>query len=57
MGITFHALKSVRECEGINPHIPKGASTLGIEVSVDSKFFRDQLQGSTPNRLKIFSYH
>jgi hypothetical protein len=25
-----------RKCEGMNPHIPKGASTLGVGVSVDS---------------------
>jgi hypothetical protein len=23
LGITFHALRSVGECEGMNPHIPK----------------------------------
>jgi hypothetical protein len=28
-GITFHAIKSVGECEGMNPHIPKWAPTLG----------------------------
>jgi hypothetical protein len=25
---------SVRKCEGINPHIPKWAPTLGIEVPI-----------------------
>jgi len=24
------------KCEGLNPHTPKGASTLGIGVSMDS---------------------
>jgi len=29
-GITLHALGSVRKCEGMNLHTPKGASTLGV---------------------------
>jgi len=28
--VTPHALGSVRNCEGMNFHTPKGASTLGI---------------------------
>ncbi len=28
--VTLHVLKSVKKCEGMNPHTPKGASTLGI---------------------------
>jgi len=28
--------KSERKCEGMNPHTPKGASTLGVGVLVDS---------------------
>jgi len=27
--------KSEKKCEGMNPHTPKGASTLGVGVSVD----------------------
>jgi len=27
---------SERKCEGMNPHTPKGASTLGVGVMVDS---------------------
>jgi len=29
-----------QKCEGLNPHTPKGASTLGVRVSVDSQMFR-----------------
>jgi len=35
-GVTPHAPKNVRKCKGLNPHTSKGASTLGIEVLVDS---------------------
>ncbi len=28
-------------CEGINPHTPKRASTLGVGVPVDSQMFRE----------------
>jgi hypothetical protein len=31
------------KCEGMNPHTPKGASTLGVGVLVDSQMFRDRL--------------
>jgi hypothetical protein len=40
LGITPHAPMSVKECEGMNPHIPKGVSTLGVEVPMDSQIFR-----------------
>ncbi len=35
-GITFYAPKSAKECEGMNPHTPKGTPTLGVRVLVDS---------------------
>jgi hypothetical protein len=28
--------RNERKCEGMNPHTPKGASTLGVGVPVDS---------------------
>jgi hypothetical protein len=28
-GVTFHALGSTKECEGMNPHTPKGTLILG----------------------------
>jgi hypothetical protein len=31
-GVTSHAPGSVRECEGMNPHTPKRAPTLGVGV-------------------------
>jgi hypothetical protein len=57
LGVTSHAPGSVRECEGINPHTPKGAPTLGIGVSVDFRFFKERLKGSKPNELKNSLYH
>jgi len=42
-GVTFHALGSVRQCEGINLHPPKGAPTFGVRVPMDSRIFREQL--------------
>jgi hypothetical protein len=29
-GVTPHVLGSVRKCEGMKPHIPKGVSTLEV---------------------------
>jgi len=46
--------RSERKCEGMTPHTPKGASTLEVGVSVDSRMFRKRLQGSKPNGLKIY---
>jgi hypothetical protein len=40
--ITFYAPKSVGECEGMNPHTPKWASTLWVGVSMDSWIFKEQ---------------
>jgi hypothetical protein len=34
--VTPHAHGSLRECEGMSPHTPKGVFTLGVIVSVDS---------------------
>jgi hypothetical protein len=43
--ITFHALKSVGKCEGMNSHTPKWVPTLGVGVLMDSQIFRGWLQG------------
>jgi len=56
-GVMLHAPGSARECEGIDPHTPKGTPTLGVGVPVDSRMFKKQLQGSKPNRLRSFLYH
>jgi hypothetical protein len=42
-GITFHAPRSVEECEGMNPHTPKWAPILGVGVLMDSQIFKGQL--------------
>jgi len=39
-GIMSHAPGNARECEGIDPHIPKGTTILGVGVPVDSRIFR-----------------
>jgi len=36
---------------------PQGSSTLGVEVPVDSRIFRGQLQGLKFNGLKSSLYH
>jgi len=41
-GFTFHAPVSVRECEGMNPHIPKWAPILRIGVSILESNFKGQ---------------
>jgi hypothetical protein len=38
--VTFHGPKNVGECERMNLHTPKWASTLGIEVSMESRIFK-----------------
>jgi len=35
-GVMSHAFGNARECEGIDPHTPKGTPTLGVGVSMDS---------------------
>jgi len=34
-------LRNERKCEEMNPHTPKGASTLGVGIIVDSKIFSE----------------
>jgi hypothetical protein len=56
-GITFHATRSVRECEGMNLHIPKWAFTLGVGVLMDFWIFKEQLQRSKHIELNSYLYH
>ncbi len=35
-GVTFQAPRSAKECDGMNPHTPKGTPTSGVGVPVDS---------------------
>jgi hypothetical protein len=55
--VTFHALKSVRDCEGMNPHTPKCAPTFGVEVPMDSPIFIRKLKGSKLILLRSSLYH
>jgi len=50
-GITSHTPGSVRKCEGVSPHTPKATPTWGDGVPVDSRNFRERLQGSKFNGL------
>jgi len=52
MGVIFYVLKSVGDCEGINPHTPRWAPTLGVGVPMDFRIFRKQFQGSKLIELK-----
>jgi len=48
--------ESVKECERVNTHTPKATPTLGDGVPVDSRNFRERLQGSNLNGLWRFLY-
>jgi hypothetical protein len=56
-GVTFHAPKNVGKCEGMNPHTPKWTPNLGVRVLMDSRIFRERLQGSQLIGLKISLHH
>jgi hypothetical protein len=55
--VTFPTPGSAKECEGMNPHTPKGTPTLGVGVPVDFEIFREQLQESKLIRLRRSLYH
>jgi len=55
--VTPHAFGIVGKCEGMNLHTPKGASTLGLGILMDSQIFREKLQWSKLNGLRSSSYH
>jgi hypothetical protein len=57
LGVRVHAPRSARECEGIDPHTPKGTLTLGVGIPLDFRIFRKRLQGSKLNGLKKSLYH
>jgi hypothetical protein len=55
--VTFHVLRSLGKCEGMNPHTPKWAPTLGVVVSMDFRIFKGRLQGSELIGLKSSLYY
>jgi hypothetical protein len=57
LGVIFHVPRNVGKCEGMDPHTPKWAPTLGVGVSMDFQIFRKKLQGSKLIRLKFFLHH
>jgi hypothetical protein len=56
-GVSFHAPGSAREYEGMDPHTPKWAPTLEVEVPMNFQISRRQLQGSNFIRLRSSLYH
>jgi hypothetical protein len=56
-GMNPRTPKNVGKCEGMNPRTPKTIPTLGDGVLVDSRIFKERLQGSKLNGLKSFLYH
>ncbi len=56
-GVTFSCPGSAKECEGKNPHTPKWTPMLGVGVPMDSRMFREWLQGSKHNSSKSSLYH
>jgi hypothetical protein len=50
-------LGSERKCEVMNPHTPKGASTLGVGVLMDSRMFTKKFQDPKLNGLRSYLYH
>ncbi len=53
-GITFHALKNLKKCEIMNPHIHKWAPTLGVRVPMDSQISRERFQGVKTHGIEKF---
>jgi len=52
-GAMSHAPGSAKECEGIDPHTPKGTPTLGVRVPVDSRIFKGRVQGQNLMAWKV----
>jgi len=57
LGVTSHAPRSAKKCEGMNPHTPKWTLILGVRDLMDSQIFRRRLQGLKSVGLKFFLYH
>jgi hypothetical protein len=57
LGVTFHALGNVGECEGMNPHTRKWTPIFGIEVPMDFRILKGWLQGSKLIALMNLLYH
>ncbi len=56
-GVTSHAPGSAKECEGMNPHTPKGTPILGVRVLMNFRIFRGRLQRSKLIELRRSLYH
>jgi len=55
--VIFNVLENIRRCEGMNPHTPKWAPTMGVRVPMDFQIFRERLKGSKFIGLKNSLYH
>jgi hypothetical protein len=52
--ITPHAPGSVGKCEGMNLHTPKGVSTLGVVILVDSQIFEKVIARVKTQQIEKF---
>jgi hypothetical protein len=50
----IHTFRIVGKCEGMNPHTPKWAPILRIEVMMDSQIFKKRFQELNLIGLKSF---
>jgi hypothetical protein len=53
-GVTSHTPRSVRKCEGVNPHTPKGTPMLGVGVSKGLLNLQSAIAGVKTPRLEEF---
>jgi hypothetical protein len=52
-GSHFTCSRECKECEGMNPHTPKGTPMLGVGLPEDSQIFKAQLQGPNSSPLRV----
>jgi len=52
--VISHAHGSARECEGIDPHAPKGTPTLGVRVQIGFPNFQRAIPRAKTQWLEKF---
>ncbi len=53
----IHAPRNARKCEGMSPHTPKWAPTLGVGILMDFQIFKVGVEESKLIGLKNSLYH
>jgi hypothetical protein len=56
-GVTFSAPKSVKKCEGMNPHTPKWTPILGVGVPNWLPNIQKAIVGVKTHHFEEFLYH